>query len=192
MNASINQIKTKQVKVLALPDEVFGLIKQWVLPVKPNLCYNCNINCTENDIHLIKLLSVYTHKITRNYYCNECFCSYMSLSYWNDDVHYVNCHNYKTKIIKNYFKKVLELELYPINTDIKQEQTKRNNKISGEWRLVMSAKFLNKNHKIRKTQEKAILYERLLSEGIKKQMNFYFSVIHNESHEKRIARLARP
>ena len=54
MNASINQIKTKQVKVLALPDEVFGLIKQWVLPVKPNLCYNCNINCTENDIHLIK------------------------------------------------------------------------------------------------------------------------------------------
>ena len=54
MNASINQIKTKQVKVLALPDEVFGLIKQWFLPVKPNLCYNCNINCTENDIHLIK------------------------------------------------------------------------------------------------------------------------------------------
>ena len=53
MSASIPQIVGKQVRVMnikALPDEIFGLIKQWLLPVKPKVCGECEASCAKTHI----------------------------------------------------------------------------------------------------------------------------------------------
>jgi hypothetical protein len=145
------QIVVKQVRVVkALPDEIFSLIKEWLLPVKPKECAACKTPCVKP--HLMKALDTTHSSIKRGNYCNTCWCS--RLIYPSFDK------------IKDHFTEELTKNLYPTDTVIKSELKKRSNKIAGEWRLITKGKWLFDTHKLRKTQEKAMFYERLLNKGI--------------------------
>jgi hypothetical protein len=61
----------------------------------------------------------------------------------------------------------LTKNLYPTDTAINTELQKRSTKIEREWRLITKGKWLFDAHRVRKTQEKVVFYERLLNEGIK-------------------------
>ena len=153
MSASIPQIVGKQVRVVyikALPDEIFGLIKQWLLPVKPKKCAACNTPCVKP--HLMKNLDTTHSLIKRANYCNTCWCSKLK------------CPSFDK--IKDHFTDELTKHLYPTDTVIKSELKRRSNKIAGEWRLITKGKWLFDTHKLRKTQEKTVFYKRLLNKGI--------------------------
>lgn len=154
MSAAIKTIVQKQVRVMnikALPDEIFGLIKQWLLPVKPKVCGECETSCAKT--HIMKSLSQNHSSIKIGNYCNMCWCSRLT-------------HPSFEKI-KDRFTVELTKHLYPTDTIIKTELKQRSNKIKGEWRLITNGKWLFDTHKQRKTQEKVVFYERLLNEGIK-------------------------
>lgn len=168
MSASIPQIVGKQVRVVnwgvrdlgvresqppikALPDEIFGLIMKWLLPVKPKVCGACKTPCVKPN--LMKSSGRLAGSIKRANYCNACWCSRLKCAPFIK--------------IKDHFTDELTKHLYPTDTVIKSELQKRSNKITGEWRLITNGKWLFDTHKQRKTQEKVVFYERLLSEGIK-------------------------
>ena len=149
MNAS-NQVVVKKF-IKALPDEIMRVIYSFALPVKPKVCDVCKTPCVKT--HLLKSITGHLDRssIIKGNLCNTCWCSRI---------------NYAT-IIKYNFLEKLEKHLYPTDTVIKEELKKRANKIAGEWRLIFKGKWLFEKHKQKKTQEKAVFYERLLTEGIK-------------------------
>ena len=147
MNAS----KQVVVYIRALPDEIMRVIFSFALPVKPKVCDVCKTPCVKP--HLMKSITGHLDRssIIKGHLCNTCWCSRI---------------NYAT-IIKDHFLEKLETHLYPTDTVIKEELKKRANKIAGEWRLITKGKWLFEKHKQKKTQEKAVFYELLLTEGIK-------------------------
>jgi len=177
MNTSNSVVEVREIK--ALPDEIFGLIKEWVLPVKPRVCIVCR---EEKEVHLIKTMSNNNLSLKREYYCSKCWCFQLK---WLTS-------NYSLNSAESYFCKEINNHLYPTESESVEETEKRRKKVKGEWNAIINNKYLFKEHKQRKTREKVAFYEGVINKCIKKRVNLMVDSINHrkdsllEPHRKEL------